>query len=136
MLPNRVLIDNGGLPRKLEAGDGFIGMPTSTPVTTAGAGTLTTATLLSGLILRSGPTAAFIDTTDTGANLDADFPGLVNGESIIVLYCNDTGFIATIAAGVGVTMVTSAANNNVAINSSKFLKFEKAGVATYNCYVL
>ena len=50
---------------------GVFPLHTSTPITTAGAGTLTAAAMVGGLIPRTGPTAGFTDTTDTAANIDA-----------------------------------------------------------------
>lgn len=74
-----------------------------TAITTVGAGTLTAAAVLSGDILRSGPTSAFTDTTDTAALIQASWAGAI-GSSFQFNYKNTTAFAATIAGGVGVTM--------------------------------
>lgn len=79
------------------------------PITTAGAGTLTAATLMGGFIVRTGPTAAFTDTTDTAANILAALVPNVNaiaeyGQTFLVFYVNLSSFTATIAAGTNVTL--------------------------------
>jgi hypothetical protein len=74
-----------------------------TAITTVGAGTLTTAALLGGDILRSGPTGAFTDTTDTAALIQAAWVGSV-GSSFQFVYKNTTAFAATMAGGSGVTL--------------------------------
>ena len=74
-------------------------------LTTVGAGTLTAALLVGRVITRSGPTAAFTDTTDTAANIIAALPSLaVIGESFYIDYINTTAFVATLAAGTNVTL--------------------------------
>lgn len=129
--------DNGGvIPRMSTAGDGALMYLKDTPLTTAGAGTLLAALLQTGLLLRTGPGAAFTDTLDTGANMDLAFPTAGIGDTIDCLYSVQVGFIATIAAGVGITLVTAADNNAVAANSSKWLHLEKTGVGTWDAYVL
>lgn len=76
-----------------------------TSIATVGAGTLTAADLLSGLIVRSGSTGAFTDTTDTGAALDAALGNAaVNGANVLVQIKNITAFADTIAGGTGVTV--------------------------------
>lgn len=74
-----------------------------TGITTVGAGTLTAAALLGGDILRSGPTSAFTDTTDTAALIQAAWVGSV-GSSFQFVYQNTTAFAATLAGGSGVTL--------------------------------
>lgn len=77
---------------------------TNTLITTVGAGTLTAAGLVGGLIMRSGPTANFTDTTDTAAKILAALPGIVVGSSFLIRIKNNTAFIETLAAGAGVTL--------------------------------
>lgn len=72
-------------------------------ITTVGAGVLTAAAMLSGLITRSGPTAAFTDTTSTAALLQAAW-GATTNASFNFTIKNTTAFPETIAAGVGVTL--------------------------------
>lgn len=85
------------------APSGVSATQSETAITTVGAGTLTAAALLSGDILRSGPTSAFTDTTDTAALIQAAWVGSV-GSSFQFVYKNTTAFDATLAAGTGVTL--------------------------------
>lgn len=75
----------------------------ATPITTVGNGILTAAGLVGGEIVRSGPVAAFTDTTDTAANI-ASQPGVIVGGSVSTLIKNATAFPMTLSAGVGVTL--------------------------------
>lgn len=75
----------------------------NTAITTVGAGTLTAASMVGGLITRSGPVAAFTDTTDTAAAIIAAWNVAIN-QSRIVRIVNTTAFPETIAAGSGVTL--------------------------------
>lgn len=74
----------------------------ATAITTVGNGTLTAAGLVGGEIVRTGPTAAFTDTTDTAANIVAAGP--LAGSSFSILIKNSTAFPQTISAGTGVTL--------------------------------
>jgi hypothetical protein len=77
----------------------------NTAITTAGAGTLTAAALVGGVITRSGPTASYTDTTDSAANIIAALPaGAAVGFSWELSIENQTAFAQTIAAGTGVTL--------------------------------
>jgi hypothetical protein len=77
----------------------------STNITTVGNGTLTAAALVGDIIVRTGPTGAFTDTTDTAANIIAAFPsGAPLNVANEVLIKNATAFPMTIAAGTGVTL--------------------------------
>jgi hypothetical protein len=82
-----------------------LGNIASTSITTVGAGTLTAAALKGGLIVRSGPIAAFTDTTTTAALLLAALGAdAVVGTAWLVYIKNLTAFSQTLAAGVGVTL--------------------------------
>lgn len=80
--------------------------PYSSALTTVGAGTIIAADFVGGFISRSGPVAAFTDTTDTATAIILALPSLVNkiGTSIQIQYTNTTAFLATIGGGVGVTV--------------------------------
>lgn len=83
----------------------FDATPTvETVISTVGNGTLTAAALVGGQINRSGPTAAYTDTTDTAANIVAALPAFVAGEEFRVVLKNATIYSQTIAAGTGVTL--------------------------------
>ena len=87
-------------------------------LTTVGAGTLTAALLLGGLVLRSGPTAAFTDTTDTAALIQAAWTGGGQGSSFVCTYQNASAFAGTIAGGTGVTL-----SGNVVVPPNSWAKF-------------
>lgn len=98
-------------------------------LTTVGNGTLTAALLAGGIIQRSGPTAAFTDTTDTGANLDIQLgSAALVGVSWQVNYFNNSQFTATIA---GTTGVTASGVLTVPPTSNVFIQFTRTGVGTY-----
>lgn len=74
-------------------------------IATVGAGTLTAAAMLSRLIVRTGSTGAFTDTTDTGTALDAALGNAaVNGVNLQIQIKNATVGAETIAGGTGVTV--------------------------------
>lgn len=77
----------------------------STSITTVGDGSLTAAAINGGLIVRSGPTAAFTDTTVTAAAIiTALGASAVVGKSWLLYIKNLTAFSETLAAGAGVTL--------------------------------
>lgn len=76
----------------------------STNITTVGNGTLTAAALIGGQIVRTGPVAAYTDTTDTAALILAGLPTVVVGATFFVRIKNATAFTQTLAAGAGVTL--------------------------------
>lgn len=76
----------------------------NTAITTVGAGTLTAAGIVGGLITRSGPVAAFSDATDTAVNIVAALAAYVANESAYLSIKNTTAFSQTITAGSGVTL--------------------------------
>lgn len=76
----------------------------NTAITTVGAGVLTGAAIAGGLITRSGPVAAFTDTTDTAVAIVAAIPNAFVGQSFLVRIKNQVNFVDTLAAGVGVTL--------------------------------
>lgn len=76
----------------------------NTAITTVGAGTLTGAALWGGTITRTGPVAAYTDTTDTAALIIAAISNAVIGESWEVTIKNTVPFTATLAGGSGVTL--------------------------------
>jgi hypothetical protein len=76
-----------------------------TAITTVGNGTLTAAALVGGQIARTGPTAAYTDTTDTAVAIAALLgPGFTAGEIVPLVIKNATAFPQTLAGGTGVTL--------------------------------
>jgi len=65
--------------------------------------------LVGGVILRSGSTAAYTDTTDTAANIVAAIQGCQIGTAFQLRITNTVAFIDTIAAGAGVTLAGTTA---------------------------
>lgn len=76
----------------------------NTAITTAGAGTLTAATIAAGIITRTGPTTAYTDTTDTAVAIVAAAPVYVVNLSWEVQIKNNTKWTQTLAGGTGVTL--------------------------------
>ena len=103
----------------------------STPITTAGAGTLTAAAMVGGLLPRTGPTGAVTDTTDTAANIDAALGAPPVGIGFDFEYANGVAFAATLAGGSGVTIVGS---TGVVASGSRLIRCVKtAATPTYSC---
>ena len=79
-------------------------------IATVGAGTLTAASIVGGLIMRTGPTAAYTDTTDTATALLALLDDPAVGDSFHFTHVNGVAFACTVAAGAGVTLAGVTAN--------------------------
>lgn len=75
-----------------------------TSISTAGAGVLTAAALVGGQIVRTGPSAAYTDTTDTAAHIVTALGGFVAGQTFQINLKNATPYLQTLAAGAGVTL--------------------------------
>jgi len=131
-----MLYDDANLPRLSQAGDGIFDNIKPTALATVGAGTLLAGLLTSGMLLRTGPTGAYADTIDTGANLDTAFPNMKVGDSIGLYYVNSVAFASTITAATGVTLGSATANNVIAASTGRRLHLVKTGTATYVLYVI
>lgn len=86
----------------LDIAEGGEGVPTA--ITTVGAGTLTAAALMSGLIMRSGPVGAYNDTTDTATAILALWDSPAVGSSVDFTIVNGVAFALTMVAGAGITL--------------------------------
>lgn len=123
---------DGGFSRNITPGDAVIRNRLLATLSTAGAGTLTAAMLLGGIIVRDTATANN-DTTSTGplivnamlGNSGAGAPQV--GETFECLYRNSTGAIMTIVGGTGVTVAGVAA---VPVTVSSLLHFTCTAVGT------
>lgn len=104
--------------------------PLNTSITTVGAGTLTAAGLIGGVVTRTGPVAAFTDTTATGALIDAALPNN-NATSWAFEIKNSTAFTETLAGGTGVTL---SGRTTVQPNSVGQFLLTKSAAATYTIY--
>lgn len=76
----------------------------NTNITTVGNGTLTAAGMLGGLITRTGPVAAYTDTTDTAAAIVTAVGGFFLNATLPITIKNGTAFAETLTAGTGVTL--------------------------------
>lgn len=72
-------------------------------VTSSTGVTLTAAEILGGVIMRSGPSAGYADTTDTAANIVGAIAFPVVGQSFKLRIVNTVAEINTLAFGLGVT---------------------------------
>lgn len=118
---NRTRIDRGGdqvFPQG--PGDALLTMTKVASITTVGAGTLTAAAMLAGIVDRTGPTGNYIDTLDTADNLIAAMPWASPGDSFEFLYRNTVAYTATPAVAEGAEL--SGSNTALAVSSArKFL---------------
>lgn len=107
-----VIVDNGGsvLTSLTTAqiaslsGNGLTPDILNTAITTVGAGTLTAAALLGGLITRTGPVAAYTDTTATAAQIVTAIGSFNLGATFFTTIKNATSFTQTLSGGAGVTL--------------------------------
>lgn len=83
------------------AGAAF-GSDVNTAISTVGAGTLTAAAIVGGVITRTGPVAAYTDTTATSAQIYSQM-GSVTG-SFYIMIKNTVPFTQTLTNGSGVTI--------------------------------
>lgn len=79
-------------------------------ITTAGAGVLTAAGIVGGLIMRTGPGAAYDDTTATAVDIIALLDNPAVGDSWEFTHVNGVAHIATLVGGVDVTLAGVTAN--------------------------
>lgn len=73
-------------------------------ITTVGAGVLTAAGIVGGLIMRTGPVGAYTDTTDTAVAIIALLDNPAVGDSWEFTHVNGVAQAMTFAGGVGVTI--------------------------------
>lgn len=102
-----------------------------TNITTAVGTTIPAAAFLTGLINRSGPTAAYTDTTDTAAAIAAAIAASTYPVSFYIDIKNTTAFPQTLQGGGGVVM---SASNIVPANSvgEYIVVVSSASVVTFN----
>ena len=119
MSVNRMQIDLGAnFVRAQMPGDGVLDQTQVFPITTAGAGTLTAAAMLAGIVDRSGPSGNYNETLDTADNLMAANPQLSAGDSFEFWYRNTVAFIATLVVAEGAELVA-----NTAVAASKVRRY-------------
>ncbi len=81
-----------------------VGETVNTAISTAGAGTLTAAGIVGGIITRTGPVADYSDATATAAQIVAAIGAPFVGQSFNIQVINTVGYTQTITAGAGVTL--------------------------------
>lgn len=119
MSVNRMQIDLGAnFVRAQMPGDGVLDQTQVFPITTAGAGTLTAAAMVAGIVDRSGPSGNYNETLDTADNLMAANPQLSAGDSFEFWYRNTVAFIATLVVAEGAELVA-----NTAVAASKVRRY-------------
>lgn len=102
----RAQIDSGAnYVRPQGPGDVLMSQAQLASITTVGAGTLTAAAMLSGIVERTGPTGNYTDTLDTADNLMAAAPELAPGDSFEFLFRNTVAFTMTLAIAEGAALV-------------------------------
>lgn len=119
MSVNRMQIDLGAnFVRAQMPGDGVLDQTQVFPITTAGAGTLTAAAMVAGIVDRSGPAGNYNETLDTADNLMAANPQLSAGDSFEFWYRNTVAFVATLVVAEGAELVA-----NTAVAASKVRRY-------------
>jgi len=119
------LIDQQGGYSKVPAMTLQVGKEVPTTLTTVGAGVLTADMIVSGVVLRSGPTGAYSDTTDTAAAILAYIGDSVAvGQSFDFTIVNGVAFAETIVAGVGVTLA------GVTVNAASAIRMYRCTVTS------
>lgn len=119
MSVNRMQIDLGAnFVRAQMPGDGVLDQTQVFPITTAGAGTLTAAAMVAGIVDRSGPSGNYNETLDTADNLMAANPQLSAGDSFEFWYRNTVAFVATLVVAEGAELVA-----NTAVAASKVRRY-------------
>lgn len=86
------------------SGNGLTPDIINTAITTVGNGSLTAAALLGGLITRTGPVAAYTDTTVSAAAIVTAIGQFSAGGTFPITIKNGTAFAQTLAAGASVTL--------------------------------
>jgi hypothetical protein len=128
----------GVLPNGQPSGENFLlttaqiaalasaeGSYTEIAVSVASGTTLTAAALIGGVVVRTGPSSAFSDTTDTAANIIASLPGSTGGYFVNIK--NVTAYEQTLLAGLNVTLPQVA--TIAAFSISRYWVYNTSGTA-------
>lgn len=93
-----------------------------TAISTVGAGSLTAAAIVGGIVTRSGSQSntAFTDTSVAASAIIAAMPDADVGEVFLWRYVNNTDATATLAGGTGVTLSATVAANSTATFAVKY----------------
>lgn len=108
------LARDNGIVRNMQLGDVLSQMENFQALATVGAGTILAPMLVSSLFNRTGPTGAYVDTTDTASNIInyiASFgSGDQTGDTWRFRFVNTVAFACTFTGGTGVTIVNPTVN--------------------------
>ncbi len=104
VINNLTVNQNANVLGSLSASLLFGGNSPPASVTTTTGTTISAAQILSGVILRSGPTANFTDTTDTAANIIGGIGSPLNNTGMYVNFVNLTSYQQTLSGGSGVSI--------------------------------
>lgn len=106
----RARIDFGANDTRAQGpGDATLDQVVATAITTVGNATLTAAQILTGLIVRTGPTANYADTFPSADSLIQTAPWLVVGDSFKLFKRNTVAFTDTPTGAEGVVLGTNTA---------------------------
>lgn len=125
MSQNRGRVDLGG-NAFIPAGPGMVQMDQRQiySVTTVGSAVLPAVALLTGILNRSGPVAAYGDTLPNAADIIAASPMCSTGDSFSLIWRNTVAFANTLAAGVGIVL---GSNVNQAVSEVREYLFTVLG---------
>ena len=124
----------GAMDRESRVGDGWCAWPKFVEDATGGAYTITTDAIKRGGYKRNGGAGDRVDTLPTGTVLDAAFPEMAIGDSLVFMVSNigTTNSLTVTSAASGAT-----ASGNVAVlaNTNIFVLMTKTAASTYtfNC---
>jgi hypothetical protein len=108
MTQNRAQVDGGANNvRQQQSGEIVMSQLKILPLATVGAGTLTAAMVLAGILNRTGPVGAYIDTFPAASDILAANPQLGVGDSWTFVFRNTVAQAMTAAAGVGIILGTN-----------------------------
>lgn len=120
MSVNRMQIDLGAnFVRAQMPGDGVLDQTQVLAITTVGAGVLTAAAMVAGIVDRSGPVGGYADVLDTADNLMAANPGFSAGDSFEFWFRNTVAFANTVAVAEGAEL----SGANTAVAASKVRRY-------------
>jgi len=121
--------------REIRCGDGWNAMPNLVTDATAGAYTITTDAILRGGYQRNGGAGDRVDTTPTGAQIDAAFPMWAIGEGRVIMVSN-IGTSNKLTVTAGASGVTVNGHSAVLLKTHVFVYILKTAAATYTWYCL
>ena len=129
----RPVVIDGGLQRPARSGDGLISNPSISTISADANATITATQVAGGVVQFTGFTAGRTLTTDTAANLLAQFSDMDVGDTREFLVSIVPAFAGTWAAGTGVTLAGRA---TTPASSSTVIIITKTSATTVTWTVL